>query len=341
MIDFRNMNIIELETMLLNIGEKKFRAKQVFKWIQSGVEDFEEMTDLSKCLREKLKNLGYLCNMEVKEKLLSKLDGTTKYLMHLKDSNLIECVVMKYDYGNTICISTQAGCNMGCTFCASAIGGKKRDLTAGEMIGQILIAQKDSNVKISNIVLMGTGEPFDNFKNVTDFINMVNNKDGLNIGMRHITISTCGLIPEIIKFADMNLQITLAISLHAPNDEIRIKTMPVTKKYSIQELLKACRYYIDKTNRRITFEYALIDGLNDQDESARELASKLRGMLCHVNLIPVNKVSEKNYEKSNKIRIESFKKILTENGIETTVRRELGSDIDAACGQLRRKYLDE
>lgn len=340
MIEFRSLNIKELETLLLEIGEKKFRAKQIFKWLHNGVESFDDMTDLSINLREKLKNIGYICNMEVEEKYISNIDGTTKYLMHLKDGNLIECVLMKYEYGNSICISTQAGCSMGCSFCASTIGGKNRDLTSGEMIGEVLKTQKDANLNISNIVLMGTGEPLDNYDNVIKFLNLVNDKDGLNIGMRHITISTCGLVPEITRLADLNLQLTLAISLHAPNDEIRNLTMPVSKRYNMEELLGACRYYVNKTGRRITFEYALIDGLNDKEEHAIELSKKLKGMLAHVNLIPVNKIAGRTYEKSNKKQIEEFKKILNENGIETTVRRELGSDINAACGQLRRQYIE-
>lgn len=340
MIDLRNLNIEELEELMVTISEKKFRAKQVFKWVHSGIENIDDMTDLSINLREKLKTNLNICNMEVEEKYISKSDGTIKYLMHLQDGNLIECVVMKYDYGNSICISTQAGCLMGCTFCASSIGGKNRDLTSGEMIGQILKAQRDGNIKISNVVLMGTGEPFDNYDNVIKFLSLVNHKDGLNIGMRHITISTCGLVPEIKKLALLNLQLTLAISLHAPNDELRRLTMPIAKKYAIEELMEACKYYILKTGRRITFEYALIHGLNDKEIHAIELSRRLSGMLCHVNLIPINKISGRDYEKSNKSQIEIFKKVLMDKGIETTVRRELGNDIDAACGQLRRKYIE-
>lgn len=341
MVELRDLSPKELEALLVNNGEQRFRSKQLFKWIHSGIESFDEMTDLSKNLREKLKNIGYLCNMDVRDRLESKLDGTIKYLMHLNDGNLIECVVMQYEFGNTICISTQAGCAMGCSFCASAIGGKLRDLTVGEMLGQILKAQMDSGHKISNVVLMGTGEPFDNYDNVMKFLELVNHKDGLNIGMRHITISTCGLVPQIRSFADRKLQVTLAISLHAPNDVIRGMTMPVSRKYSISELLDACRYFTEQTGRRITFEYALIHGLNDSNEAALELSTRLKGMLCHVNLIPVNKVQGRSYEKSDKKQIDEFKAILTKGGIETTVRRELGSDIDAACGQLRRKHMNE
>jgi 23S rRNA (adenine2503-C2)-methyltransferase len=340
MVDLRDMSPEELETLMIENGEKKFRAKQIFKWVQSGVEDIDEMTDLSINLREKLKSIAYICNMEVEEKYTSEIDGTKKYLMHLLDGNLIECVVMKYEYGNSICISTQAGCSMGCSFCASTIGGKNRDLTCGEILGQILKVQREADIKVSNIVLMGTGEPFDNYNNVIKFLKIVNHSEGLNIGMRHITISTCGLVPEIRKLADLNLQLTLAISLHAPNDEIRNITMPISKKYSIEELLDSCKYYSKVTGRRITFEYALIDELNDSEVHAAELSNRIKGMLCHVNLIPVNKITGRNFEKSNKLRVNAFKKILMDSGIETTIRRELGSDINAACGQLRRTHIE-
>lgn len=339
MIDYRDLTYDELEKYLISIGEKKFRTKQIFKWIHRGAEEFNEMTDLPAALRVKLENSGYIDNMAIEAKQESVIDGTIKYLMHLKDGNMIECVLMKYSYGNSICISTQVGCSMGCSFCASTIGGKNRDLTGGEMIGQILKVQKDAGIEISNIVLMGTGEPLDNLKNIFRFFDIVNHIEGINIGMRHITLSTCGLVPEILDLAEMNLQITLAISLHAPNDEIRKKLMPVANRYSYNELINACKHYIEKTNRRITFEYALIDGINDRKEHARELALRLKGILCHVNLIPINKVKERTYEKSHKSNIEEFKKILISNGIETTIRRELGSDIDAACGQLRRSYM--
>jgi 23S rRNA (adenine2503-C2)-methyltransferase len=341
MIEFRSLSLEEIENYIVQKGEKKFRAKQLFKWIHRGIESFDEMTDISLNLREKLKNDGYIGNMKIEGKQTSKVDGTVKYVMSLLDGNIIECVLMKYSYGNSICISTQAGCSMGCSFCASTIGGKNRDLTAGEMLGQILIVEKDSKCKISNIVLMGTGEPLDNFENVIKFLRLVNHPEGINIGMRHITLSTCGLVPEIKRLADLNMQITLAISLHAPNDEIRRSIMPIARKYSIDDLLDVCRYYINKTNRRITFEYSLIDGVNDSDDNAKELSQRLKGLLCHVNLIPINKVRERKFEKSTSDRVEAFKKILVNNGIETTVRRELGSDIDAACGQLRRKYIEK
>ena len=340
-LDLRNLSLDEVKEYLESIGEKSFRGKQIFKWIHRGVEDIDEMTDLSKPLREKLKNDVYICNMDIVGVKESKEDGTRKYLMRLLDSNIIECVFMKYKHGNSICISTQAGCRMGCTFCASTIGGKNRDLTAGEMLGQILKVEKDTGESISNIVLMGTGEPFDNYDNVLKFLRLVNSKDGINIGMRHITISTCGLVPEIKRFADENIQVNLAISLHSPNNKLRCDIMPIARKYNLDELMDACKYYVDKTNRRITFEYSLIDGVNDLKENALELCSLLKGILCHVNLIPINVVKERDYKKSRKERVASFKEILESRGINATVRRELGSDIDAACGQLRRQYIEK
>ncbi|KRQ86928.1 putative dual-specificity RNA methyltransferase RlmN [Caloramator mitchellensis] len=338
MNEIRDFSILELENFLEGINEKKFRAKQIFKWIHTGITDFDEMTDLSKNLRQRLKTYFYIENMSIETKAASK-DGTVKYLLKLLDGNLIECVLMRYEYGNSICLSTQAGCSMGCSFCASTIGGKVRNLTAGEMLGQILTIMKDQNIKINNIVLMGTGEPLDNFENVIKFLNIVNDPNGINIGMRHITLSTCGLVPEIKRLAELKLQITLAISLHAPNDDIRKNIMPVAKKYGLDELLDACRYYTEMTNRRITFEYALMQGINDSVENAYELARRLDGILCHVNLIPINPIMEREYEKPNKFRIEQFKDVLTSSGINATIRRELGSDIDAACGQLRRRHM--
>lgn len=340
-LDLRNLSLDEVKQYLESIGEKPFRGKQIFKWIHRGVEDIDEMTDLSKPLREKLKNDVYICNMDIVGVNESKEDGTRKYLMRLVDSNIIECVFMRYKHGNSICISTQAGCRMGCTFCASTIGGKNRDLTAGEMLGQILKVEKDTGESISNIVLMGTGEPFDNYDNVLKFLKLVNSKDGINIGMRHITVSTCGLVPEIKRFADENIQVNLAISLHSPNNKLRCDIMPIARKYSLDELMDACKYYVNKTNRRITFEYSLIDGVNDLKENALELCGLLKGILCHVNLIPINVVKERDYKKSRKERVASFKEILESRGINATVRRELGSDIDAACGQLRRQYIEK
>lgn len=339
MIDYRSMGIPELEDLMVEWNEKKFRAKQIFKWIHSGVRSFDEMSDLPAVLRARLFQEGILRNMSILEMQTSKQDGTVKFLMRLSDDHVIECVLMKYDYGNSICISCQVGCGMGCTFCASTIGGKKRELLPGEMLGQLLEVQTELKLRISNIVLMGTGEPLDNYDAVLKFLELVNHSAGLNIGMRHITLSTCGLVPEIYRLAELNLQLTLAVSLHAPNDEIRNKTMPVSKIHPYEDLLEACKVYTNKTGRRVTFEYALIQNLNDTIENAEELASKLGGMLCHVNLIPVNSVEGREYSRSSRERVEAFKKVLVHRGIEATVRRELGSDIDAACGQLRRKYL--
>ena len=339
MVEFRSLLINEVEDLLEEYNEKRFRGKQIFSWMHKGMEDFNSMSNLPAVLREKLNDIGYIKNMEVITVLKSKIDGTCKYLMALNDNNVIECVLMKYSFGNTICISTQVGCRMGCSFCASTIGGRIRDLTPGEMVGQILKVQRESGEKINNVVLMGTGEPFDNFDNVIKFLKIINCKDGLNIGMRHITISTCGLVPEIKKFSDMDLQVTLAISLHAADDELRKKIMPIAHKYSLKELYEVCRYYIAKTNKRITFEYALIKGINDSDGDAVKLANYLSNLLCHVNLIPVNSVEGNSYIKTDKNNVEKFKEILMKNNIQVTVRRELGSDINAACGQLRRNYL--
>lgn len=339
MVDFRDLSVEEMENYLVSVNEKKFRAKQIFKWIHKGVNSFDEMTDISTGLQDKLKKDGYIDNMKIASKYKSSIDGTVKYLMQLLDGNLIECVVMSYSYGNSICISTQAGCSMGCAFCASTIGGRIRNLTSGEMLGEVLEAEKDSGYSISNIVLMGTGEPFDNFDNVIRFLKIVNHPSGINIGMRHITISTCGIVPRLYEFADLDLQVTLAISLHAPNNEIREKIMPVAKVYNYDELLEACRYYINKTNKRITFEYALIDKINDSPECADELVHKIKNMLCHVNLIPVNNIENSRFKKPDRESVLKFQSILTKHGIDTTIRRELGSDINAACGQLRRKFM--
>jgi len=278
---------------------------------------------------------------EIIETYNSKKEDTKKHLFLLGDGNVIESVVMKYSHGNSICVSTQIGCKMGCKFCASTLGGIVRNLTSGEILGQIIRAQSELKERISNIVLMGSGEPLDNFQNVLKFIYNVNAEYGLNIGQRHITLSTCGIVPKIRELADLNLQITLAISLHAPNDEIRKQTMPIAKAYSINELLEVCSYYISKTNRRITFEYALVKGFNDTKENAVELSKILKGMLCHVNLIPINEINESELKKSNMDDINKFKEVLIKHGIETTIRREMGLDINAACGQLRRSYLEK
>ncbi len=330
----------ELEEYLININEKKFRAKQIFKWIHLGITSFDEMTDISIELREKLSNEFDICKLNIIDKQVS-VDGTVKYLFELRDKNTIETVVMRYKYGNSICISTQIGCKMGCKFCASAKIGFIRDLTSGEIEAQVLTAMKDINERISNIVYMGIGEPFDNYDNVLKSIKIINHNLGINIGGRHISISTSGIVPKILELANENLQSTLSISLHAPNDEIRSNMMPINNKYNIAEVINACKEYIKITNRRITFEYAMVNGVNDSIDNAKQLCKLLKGMLCHVNLIPVNKIKDGIYEKTTNENILKFRDYLNKNGITATVRRELGSDIEAACGQLRRNRLEE
>ena len=341
-IDIKSMNVNELEDLLKELGEPKFRAKQIFDWLHAKqVDSFEEMTNLSKGLREKLSETASINGVQIVRKLVSQIDGTRKYLFALSDGAIIESVLMKYEHGNTVCISTQVGCRMGCKFCASTLDGVERGLTAGEMLSQIYAIQKDCGERVHGTVLMGSGEPLDNYDNVVKFLRLINDPKGQNMGQRHITLSTCGLVDKIYDLAEEDLQITLAVSLHAPNDGIRTQTMPIAKVYSREKLLQACRDYADRTKRRITFEYALIHGVNDGDEHAWELVKKLRDMLCHVNLIPVNDVKERNYVKSTAERVKRFASILNENGVETTVRRKLGSDIDAACGQLRRSHMKE
>ncbi len=337
MIDLKSLTMEELSAFLKELGEPKFRAKQIFAWLMKGVSDFDEMTNLSKKTREILREKSYISKLEIEMKLVSAIDGTVKYLFRLDDGECIESVVMRYNHGLSICISSQVGCRMGCGFCASTIGGLVRNLTPGEILNQVIFAQKDIGERISNIVMMGIGEPFDNFDNVIKFLKNVNNPEGLNIGHRHISISTCGVVPKIYQLADMGLQINLCISLHAPNDDARNKLMPINRKYDVKTLLEACRYYIKKTSRRITFEYSLINGVNDSIEEAQKLCKLLSGMLCHVNLIPVNTVEETNYKKGSRESIKRFCEYLNSNKINATVRRELGSDISASCGQLRRK----
>ena len=335
--DIKSLSLSELKTEMEKLGEKSFKAKQIYSWLHKrGAESFDEMTDISKKLRENLENSYDIYNCSIEKKLVSMYDDTVKYLFRLHDGELIESVVMKYKYGYTICVSSQVGCKMGCKFCASGIAGFVRNLNVSEILSQIYTAQRDLNIRISHIVMMGVGEPLDNFDNVMKFLSMISDENGLNIGMRNISLSTCGVVTGIYKLLERKLQLTLSISLHAPNDEIRSRTMPVNDRWNIDELLKACRDYTRETSRRISFEYAMIDGVNDSDECARELASRLKGMLCHVNLIPVNAVKERNFRKSNDNRIASFIKILESKGINVTVRRTLGSDINASCGQLRR-----
>ena len=339
MIDLKDFEFNELEKYLKSIGEPKFRAAQIFSWLCRGAESYGEMTDISKKTREKLEKETYVSTLKIREKYVSKLDGTVKYLFELPDGNCIESVVMRYRHGLTICISSQVGCRMGCRFCASTIGGLYRNLTAGEILNQVIFAQKDIGERISNIVIMGIGEPLDNYDSIIKFLHNVNNEKGLNIGLRHITLSTCGVVPGIYDLAKENLPITLTISLHAPNDEIRGTIMPINHKYKISELIEACKSYFKSTGRRISFEYSLIHGVNDSAENASELARLIKGMGAHVNLIPVNKVEEREYEKGSQKEINAFRDKLISLGVNATVRRELGSDISASCGQLRKRVL--
>lgn len=339
MVDIKSMTPEELAAWLKELGEPAFRAKQIFKWLYRGVESFEEMTDLSKALRQKLEEEALLTPPTVARKQVSQEDGTIKYLWRLADGNCVESVLMRYRHGNTVCISCQVGCRMGCAFCASTIAGKVRDLTPAEMLDQVLFTQIDSGAPVSNIVLMGIGEPLDNFDTVLRFLELVNHPDGLNIGMRHISLSTCGLTEKIDKLAQHELQLTLSVSLHAPDDETRSKIMPVNRGVGVEKLLETCRRYFDRTGRRVSYEYAMIDGVNDADWQADLLAKRLRGAPAHVNLIPLNEVEESPLKPSR--RVASFQKRLEGHGVTVTVRRKLGGDIDASCGQLRRKEMNE
>lgn len=334
--DIRSMSFSELSKEISALGFPAFRTKQIYSWLhEKCVISFDEMTNISKDMREKLSQHFTFSNCEINTKLVSKIDDTVKYLFTLSDGEYVESVVMKYKYGYSICISTQVGCKMGCTFCASAIGGFVRNLTAGEMLSEIYSAQRDLDVKINHLVLMGTGEPLDNYDNVMRMLELITDEKGQNMSMRHISLSTCGIVPKIYDLADKKLGLTLSVSLHAPNNQIRSKSMPVNNKYDIDELLKACKYYADTTGRRISFEYAMIRDVNDSDECALELAKRLKGTLAHVNLIPVNNVRETDYQKSTVERQKKFIEILSSRGITATVRRTLGSDINASCGQLR------
>lgn len=339
MLNILDFTLSELEAWMKDNNEEKFRAKQVFDWIYKGIEEFKEMKNLPSNTIEKLYKCFYLGIPKIVRKLKSNDNSTCKFLYKYRDGNVIESVVMKYKYGNSICVSTQVGCKMGCKFCASTLGGVVRNLTSGEMLGQVLAAQKEINSKISNVVLMGSGEPLDNYDNVIKFIKMLNSKYGLNISQRHITLSTCGIVPNIRKLSTEKLNITLAISLHAPNDILRKKIMPIANKYSIHQIIGACNEYYSMCGRRITFEYALIKNFNDSTKDAIELSNILRGLVCHVNLIPINNVAEKSFERSSKTNINKFKSVLLKNDIQVTVRRQMGNDINAACGQLRRNYI--
>ena len=337
----KSMTIPEIGVVLKELGQPAFRAKQVFSWLHKGVRSFDEMTNLPKTLRDTLESKYPICAPEVVRKQVSQKDGTIKYLWKLSDGNCVETVLMRYHYGNTVCISTEVGCRMGCAFCASTLGGLVRPLEPFEMIDQVLFTQVDSGLPVSHIVLMGIGEPLDNMENVLRFLELVNSPDGMNISMRHISLSTCGLVPKIDELGDKKLQISLAISLHGPNNEIRNQIMPVNKAYPIEVLLPACRRYYEKTSRRIHFEYAMIQGVNDTPEHAKQLLALLKGLPSHVNMIPLNHVEESPYKPSTKSAVATFQKILEDGGVTATVRRTLGSDIDASCGQLRRKYTKQ
>ena len=337
MTDLKSLTLPEMTAFLQSLGEPAFRGRQVFTWLHRGVTDFDGMTNLSKSLREKLKETCFITAPQVARKQVSRLDGTIKYLWELSDGNYIETVLMQYHHGNTVCISSQVGCRMGCAFCASTIAGKVRDLTPAEMLDQVLFTQKDSGLPVSNIVLMGIGEPLDNMDTVLKFLTLVNQPNGLNIGMRHISLSTCGLADQIDKLAQHRLQLTLSVSLHAPDDETRSRLMPVNRSVGVEKLMAACRRYFQTTGRRISYEYAMIDGVNDSDWQADLLARLLKGTPGHVNLIPLNDVEESPLKPSR--RVAAFQRRLEGHGVTVTVRRKLGGDIDASCGQLRRKAM--
>ena len=340
--DIKSLNLEQLTEELLAIGEKKFRAKQIYSWIHEKlVDSFEEMTNLSKDLREKL-NQNYTLNaMDVADVQTSKIDGTQKYLFRLHDGHVIESVLMKYHHGNSVCISSQVGCRMGCRFCASTIGGKVRDLAPSEMLGQIYKIQKISGERVHNVVVMGTGEPLDNYENLVQFIKMLTDENGLNISQRNLTVSTCGIVPKMKELAKEKFQMTLALSLHATTQEKRKQLMPIANKYDLKEVLEACHYYYEETGRRITFEYSLVGGVNDTKQDAEALTKLIGKFPCHVNLIPVNPIKERDYVQPDRSECEAFRNKLEKNGINVTIRREMGRDIDGACGQLRKSYLDK
>lgn len=331
----------EISELCVSLGQPKYRGKQIFEKLYKGAKSFSDMNNIPKDLREKLEENAFIKTATIKRKLVSQIDGTVKYLYEMFDGETVESVFMRYHHGNTMCISTQVGCRMGCAFCASTKAGLVRSLTASEMLLQIRTAEEDLGEKVSNIVLMGMGEPLDNYDNVIRFLRLVNLPEGQNIGLRHISLSTCGLVEKIDRLAEENLPITLSISLHAPNDEIRKQTMPVANKYPISELIAACKRYIEKTGRRISFEYALIAGVNDSEENAKEVGRLLSGMLCHLNLIPVNPIKEKNFRRSEKNAIKVFTETVETYKINVTVRRHLGADINASCGQLRQATMED
>lgn len=341
-IDIKSMNLAELKDFMVEIGEKPFRAKQIYEWLHvKQVESFDEMTNISKKMIESLKERCELISLKKEEVQISKLDGTRKYLFALSDGNVIESVLMRYKHGNSVCISSQVGCRMGCKFCASTLDGLVRGLKPSEMVDQIYKIGNDIGERISNVVVMGTGEPMDNFDNLLKFIELLTDENGLNISQRNLTVSTCGIVPRIRELADKKLSITLALSLHASNQNKRKALMPVANSYDINEVVDACKYYFEQTGRRITFEYSLVGGVNDSDEDAAELSALVKGINCHINLIPVNPIKERDFVSSNTKVVTAFKNKLEKNGINATVRRSLGEDIDGACGQLRRKHINK
>ena len=341
MTDIKSMNKEELKNLMTELGEKPFRAKQIYSWLHEHlVTSYEEMGNIPGKLKEKLKVYPIVA-LEMVDEQISAIDGTRKYLFRLSDGNVIESVLMRYKHGNSVCISSQVGCKMGCRFCASTIGGWTRNLLPSEMLDQIYRIQSITGERVSNVVVMGTGEPMDNYDNIVRFVHLLSDEGGLNISQRNITVSTCGIVPKIYELAKEKLQITLALSLHAPNDEKRRELMPVAQRYSMDEVLDACRNYFQETGRRITFEYSLVAGVNDSDEDARELSSRIHDINCHVNLIPVNPIKERSYRRSTHLAVENFKIKLEKCGINVTIRREMGSDIDGACGQLRKSYMEK
>ena len=340
-LDIKSLFEDEWKERMVSLGEKPFKGKQVFEWLhKKTVGSYEEMTNLSLALRNKLQEQEPLVRLEPVEVQTSKIDGTQKYLFRLSDGNVIESVWMKYKHGNSVCISSQVGCRMGCRFCASTIGGLTRNLLPSEMLDQVYRIQEMTGERVSNVVVMGTGEPMDNYDNLLRFIRILSDEKGQNISQRNLTVSTCGIVPKIRQLAEEDLTITLALSLHAPTDEKRRELMPIANKYSLSEVIPACKYYFDKTGRRLTFEYSLVGGKNDSEEDARELAALIQGLNCHVNLIPVNPIKERDFVQSDKKVIENFKNKLEKYRINVTIRREMGRDIDGACGQLRKKYID-
>ncbi len=342
MKEINSFSYEELQEEIVGIGEKGFRAKQIYEWIhQKCAADFDEMSNIAKSLKDKLSKEYYTTTMEMLERQVSKDDNTNKFLFRLRDDHVIESVFMPYKHGNSVCISSQVGCRMGCKFCASTIGGLERNLTSGEMLAQIYTIQKITGERVSNVVVMGTGEPLDNYDNLVKFVKMISNEQGLNISQRNITVSTCGIVPAIEALAKEKLSITLALSLHGSTQDKRKNLMPVANKYDLQEVLKACDYYFSQTGRRLTFEYSMVQGINDTTQDAIELISILKGKNSHLNLIPVNPIAERDFQKPTKQAANSFKNKLEKNGINVTIRREMGSDIDGACGQLRRRYASE